>query len=99
LFGWSEPSIRSFFLRSVNNDTDVYYLDQTKNVISTDFRLALARSVLTSPPNMAYALFTPRGALQTLGINATDPVKIASLSSMYVGPPGLLADDRVGMHN
>lgn len=99
LYQWSAPSVRSFFLRSVNNDTDVYFLDPTSTVISTDYRLALARAYVTSPPNMAYALFTPRGALQSLGINITDPVKIGSLSAMYVGAPDVLLDDKVCMHN
>lgn len=91
--------MRSFFLRAVSNDTDVYYLDPTAAVLGSDSRLGLARASATSPPNMAYTLFTPRGALQSLGINASDPVKIGPLTGMYLGPPNLLVDDKVCMHN
>jgi hypothetical protein len=100
LFKWQYPSIRTFNFTSVLYDTDVYFLDKFKSVLSINPKAASDPVLSTSSGDMVYTVIVPKGTLSSIGISTTDPARISPLPLMtYQGGTLMLPNGLPGIHN
>ena len=101
LLQWQTPSIRTFNFTSVQYDSDVYFLDRFKTVISTTFKNARDTGLVTSTGDMVYTLLVPKGSLSGGSVAAaSDPARIPPLPmTAYLGGNLMVPNGLPGLHN
>jgi len=98
MFKWRDPETVLFFFRSVSFDSEVYFLDKRKQIITYQEIPAYSKNVVYSPVGTRYALVTQSGISSSLGVQIGDPISVSLPDWMYEGEGVSDSDDKVGMH-
>lgn len=99
LFPWNSPQTVTLYFRAVSFNSEIYFLDSIKRVISYKSVPALSQQPIVSVANTQYILVTQSGVSSQLGIEVGDPTNFTLPSNSYRGKNVTGYDDRVGMHD
>ncbi len=99
LFPWRTPQIVTLYFRAVSFDSEVFFFDSFKKVLSYQSVPALSQKPIVSVSNTQYVLVTQSGIASRLGVEIGDPANFTLPSNAYVGESTSNYDDRVGMHD
>ena len=98
LFRWRDPQAPLFFFKAVAFDSEIYFIDHKKQIISYQVVPAYSKNVVYSPATTRYVLITQSGIASALGVQNGDPISVTIPDWMYEGTTPLEVDDKVGMH-
>jgi|LauGreDrversion4_2_1035121.scaffolds.fasta_scaffold39787_2 uncharacterized membrane protein (UPF0127 family) len=99
LFPWNSPQSVNMYFRAVSFNSEVYFLDSIKRVLSYQAVPALSQQQIVSVANTQYILVTQAGMASKLGIEVGDAANFTLPPNAYVGSDVTGYDDRVGMHD
>ena len=99
LFPWRSPQTVTMYLRAVSFDSEVYFLDSLKKVLSYQSVPALSQKAIVSVANTQYVLVTQAGVASQLGVEIGDIANFTLPTNAYIGTMTTKYDDRVGMHD